>query len=185
MRQLFDPQLLDALEESVQDLWEGTLWRQVVGTTDPLQTNGLGGRWNPSGVEVLYCSLSRQGAEAELRAVLDRQPVPIKRPRRTYQLSARLSKVGRATDSAALVMAGVTLEDVVGPDWSVPQLLGAAADWLGLAGLIVPSARHEDGNLVIVVNRLAAGDYYEVSVEDEGQVPRQFDLSVTGSEGAA
>ena len=54
----------------------------------------------------------------------------------------------------------------MGPDWSTAQLVGRAADWLGIAGMIVPSARHEDGNLVILVNRLAAEDFYELS--DEG-----------------
>lgn len=91
MESLFDPRLLDALEGSTQVGWEGDVWRQVVGTTDPLRPNVLGGRWNPRGVEVLYCSLSRLGAETELRAVLDRQPVPVRRPRRIYRLSVCLS----------------------------------------------------------------------------------------------
>ena len=125
----------------------------------------MGGRWNPRGTEVLYCSLSRRGAETELRAVLDRQPVPVRRPRRTYRLSVGLSGVGNVVAPDFLTASGVTRGDLVGPDWSMAQLVGRAADWLGIAGLLVPSARHEDGNLVILVNRLAAGDFFELSQE--------------------
>lgn len=166
MESLFDPRLLDALEGSTQVGWEGDVWRQVVGTTDPLRPNVLGGRWNPRGVEVLYCSLSRLGAETELRAVLDRQPVPVRRPRRTNRLSVGLSSVGNVAAPDFLTASGITRGDLVGPDWSTTQLVGRAADWLGIAGMIVPSARHEDRNLVILVNRLAADDSYEIS--DEG-----------------
>lgn len=165
MDSLFDPRLLDALEGSIQGGWEGSVWRQVVGTTDPLRTNVMGGRWNPRGVEVLYCSLSRRGAETELRAVLDRQPVPVRRRRRTYRLSVGLSRVGNVGAPDFLNASGITCGSLVGPDWSIAQLVGRAADWLGITGLIVPSARHEDGNLVILVNRLAAADYYELSQE--------------------
>ena len=125
----------------------------------------MGGRRNPRGVEVLYCSLSRRGAETELRAVLDRQPVPVRRPRRTNRLSVGLSRVGNVGDPNFLTASGITRGDIVGPDWSTAQLVGRAADWLGITGLIVPGARHEDGNLVILVNRLAAGDFFELSQE--------------------
>ena len=165
MQELFEPALLDALEESEHDLWEGHVWRQVVGATDPLRANNLGGRWNPPGVEVLYCSLSESGAEIELSAMLDRQPCAIQRSRLTHRLSIKLSRVGEVTESATFAAAGVSRDAVVGSDWSVPQVLGAASEWLGFTGLIVPSARHENSNLVIFVNKLGATDHYEIAAD--------------------
>lgn len=169
MDSLSDPRFVDALQGSIEGGWEGYVWRQVVGMTDPLRTNVLGARWNPRGMEVLYCSLSRRGAELELRAVLDRQPVPVRGPRRTHRLSVGLSKVGIVDAPVFLNASGITRGDLVGTDWSIAQQVGRAADWLGITGLIVPSARHDDGNLVILVNRLVAGDFYELS-QDGGML---------------
>lgn len=160
---LFDLDLLDAIEGAIEERFEADVWRQVVVATDPLKTNAMGGRWNPAGVEVLYCSLTQHGAETELSALLDRQPVEVKRQRVTYRLSVGLSKIARVTDSEAFATAGVSRSTVLGPDLTLPQTLGAAAEWLGLRALIVPSSRHEDGNLVILANRLIGpGDYYEL-----------------------
>ena len=53
-------------------------------------------RWNPSGVETLYCSIDPVTAAAEIDNLLAAQPVPIKRlgsraPRVRAQVSARPS----------------------------------------------------------------------------------------------
>jgi RES domain-containing protein len=160
---LFDLDLLDAIEGSVEEDFEAMVWRQVVSGTDPLKTNSLGARWNPPGVEVLYCSLSARGAELELAALLDRQPRPVTRARYMHQLAVRLAKVARVTDSDAFTAAGVYRDSILGEDMTLSQRIGAAAEWLGLRGLIVPSARHDDGNLVIITNRLVPPhDYYEL-----------------------
>jgi RES domain-containing protein len=160
---LFDLDLLDAIEGSVEEDFEATVWRQIVAGTDPLKTNSLGGRWNPPGVEVLYCSFSERGAELELAALLDRQPRPVKRGRFTHALSVRLASVARVTESEAFIAAGVHRDSILGDDVTLSQRIGAAAEWLGLRGLIVPSARHDDGNLVIIANRLVPPqDNYEL-----------------------
>lgn len=159
---LFDLNLLDAIEGAVE-AFEADVWRQVVSGTDPLKTNLMGGRWNPPGVEVLYCSLTERGAALELAALLDREPRPIKRPRSMQKLAVRLGRVARVTESQAFLSAGAHLSSVLGADLAVPQRIGAAAEWLGLSGIIVPSARHHDGNLVIMANRLVPpDDYYEL-----------------------
>ena len=160
---LFDLDLLDAIEESVEEQFEAFVWRQVVLGTDPLKTNSLGGRWSPPGVEVLYCSLSQRGAELELAALLDRQPRPVLRSRVMHKLEVRLAKVFRVTESEAFLSAGVSRSAVLGRDTTLSQRIGAAAEWLGLRGLVVPSARHDDGNLVVITNRLVPPyDYYDL-----------------------
>jgi hypothetical protein len=44
---------------------------------------------------------------------------------------------------------GLTEADIAGDDFSACQEVGAATDWLGRDGLVVPSARSQSLNLVI------------------------------------
>ena len=41
------------------------------------------------------------------------------------------------------------------------QMIGAAASWLGLGALVVPSVRSSGDNLTMFVSNLAADDFYE------------------------
>jgi len=157
---LFDLDLLDALEAAVEEGFHGRVWRQIVVGTDPHRTNSMGGRWNAAGVEVLYASLSREGAEVELAALLDRQYPPVTRERVMYEMEVSLSKVARL-DHKFLEAAGIDQAALLGDDVTLPQRIGAACEWLGLGGVIVPSARHSSGNLVILAARLAPPDFYE------------------------
>ena len=151
----FRPGLFDALEGSIRDGCEGLGWRQVVGTTDPSRTNVLGGRWNRGGVEVPYCTLGRRGAEMDLRACLDRQPLPVRHRRGTCRLSVGQCGVEAVAGPDFLNWFGTTCGDLVGSDCSTAQLPGCAADRLDIAGMMVPSARHDAGNLLMLGNRLA------------------------------
>lgn len=164
MGPLFDPALLDAIEGAIER-FDRIAWRQVIVGTDPLRTNVMGGRWNPRGVEALYCSLTSRGAQIELQALLDRQSVAIRRAPVAHRLSVVLSRVARVSESAAFAAAGVDRDAVLGPDWTLPQTIGAAAEWLGLAGLLVPSARHDDGNLVILSGELGPADHCQLAPE--------------------
>jgi hypothetical protein len=107
----------------------------------------------------LYGSTSSEGAAAELRFLLERQSIAITKPTRIVRLRARIARI---IDLEAPEAVGVTIENLTGPSWTVPQHIAAAADWLGLAGLLVPSARHHDPNLVILVSRIGADDSIEV-----------------------
>ena len=72
---------------------------------------------------------------------------------------------GEADDLAPF---GYSLDVLVADDWNAPQKVGGAAAWLGFAGILVPSARHPDGNLVVYINHLAPNDAVElVQREDE------------------
>lgn len=90
---LHDPKLLDALEGLiVPSRWEGMVWRRTIGDRHPLTPNSRGARWNPPGVDALYCSLSAGGAEAELAAILAREPVATSKPLRTTPLLVSLAR---------------------------------------------------------------------------------------------
>jgi RES domain-containing protein len=138
------------------------VWRATIGTTDPLRSNTRGARWNPAGVEALYCSTSAKGAEAELRYLLGRQSIDVTRPIEVVRIKARLARVCRVVDVAALASVGVSLDALTETDWNLPQTIASAADWMGLPGLLVPSARLADPNLVILVNHLAPDDFFDI-----------------------
>lgn len=154
----FDPELLDALEASTVDRIEGTAWRQVLAPTSVTRANLRGGRWNPLGVETLYCSLAPATTAAEIDALLAAQPVPIRRQRLTYSIHVELSKVAdlRVDPWAATF----DYEHDLG-NLASCQLIGAAAGWLKLGGLVVPSVRTMGDNLVVFVANQGPDDCLE------------------------
>src|SRR5688500_16031350 len=103
---LHDPRLLDVLEASaLERSWSGQVWRQTIGTRDPLLPNSRGARWNPPQIDALYCSLTEEGARAEVANLLDRQPIPTSKP---LTMSRVETKLGRVLD----VRRAVALEDI-------------------------------------------------------------------------
>lgn len=157
----FDPALLDFLESCMLDRWEGTPWREVLGEGDPLRPNLRGARWNPPGVEALYCSLMRKTATAEVDHLVSLQSVPVRR-RRSVQLSVELTRVVDLQDLGGLGPLGIEEVQLTAKSVDVPRSVGHAASWLGCAGLLVPSVRHSGTNLVIYTNQLAPLDRVEL-----------------------
>jgi len=156
---LHDPKLLDAIESlAVASDWSGTVWRQTIGRRDPLVPNSRGARWNPPSTDALYCSLSEVGARAEVANLFGRQPIPTSKPLVMSQLDVTLGKVVDVRNAPALDALGVTGASMVAEQWEDAQRVGGATAWLGFAGILVPSARHDDGNLVIFVNNLTPDD---------------------------
>jgi RES domain-containing protein len=109
----FAPDLLDLLESRQLDRWKQTVWRQVFESTPPLRPNTLGARWNPPGVEALYCSLSRAAAGAELEYLAGRQSVPIRKRRVVHELEVSLSRVADLRDLSVLEPLGYERNDLL------------------------------------------------------------------------
>lgn len=162
MAHTYDPSFLDLLEARAKPEWSGEVWRQVIGESDPLRPNQRGARWNPPGVEALYCSLEPATAVAEIDHLLSLQPLPILKPRLTVRIAVGLTRVVDLRDGAWLEDLDFDRLDIVGEQYESPQLVGRAVAWLGCAGLLVPSARHEGANLVIFTNQMSADDFVEV-----------------------
>jgi RES domain-containing protein len=74
------------------------------------------------------------------------------------QLRISLSKVADVRGSQQLRALGFGDDELAAEDWTTAQRVGAAAAWLGIAALLVPSARHADGNIVVFVNNLVPDD---------------------------
>lgn len=116
---------------------------------DPLAFSTRGGRWaKPGGAAVLYTSLEREGALAEIShhwAMFD--PLPTK-PVLLHRLVVSTNQTLRLLrgDLTKLGVSDVQLSEL---PYQQTQEIGAAVAFLGHDGLIVPSARWNCQNLIL------------------------------------
>jgi RES domain-containing protein len=149
---------LDALEKRIVQQWEGIAWRVTVGGAEPLRANIRGARWNPRDVEALYASLDRAAAIAETEHLLSLQPIRVAAPRMVSKLSVRLSRLVDLSGAEPIHSLGLKVEDLTGEDWTLPQRIGSAVEFLQIPALLVPSARAKAVNLVLLMKNQSIGD---------------------------
>lgn len=157
--------LIDALEASPAEQFDGRVWRVVPGNRDPLFGSASFGRWGDGSFEVLYTSAEADGALAEMYFHLVRgQPViPSKPEWRLYQLDVMLSRALRLADMASLDALDIDTSSYGSPDYGrrrddqhrTTQEVAEAAHFLDFDGLIVPSARWDCHNVVLFTDRIA------------------------------
>lgn len=154
----FHPELLNALATRVRG-WSGEAWRLVVQGTDPLTANSRGARWNSAEFEALYFSLDARAANAESDYLLDRQPIPVRKPRELYRFEISLARVLDLCDDAELTECGVPAGSLTADSWDTCQAIAEAAyKYLECAAVLVPSARFPACNLVVFLGGMSAGD---------------------------
>jgi RES domain-containing protein len=154
-RKARDLALLDALDSCPREEFQGSAWRIVRDGRDPLLGNPTGARWDPGTFDVLYAALAREGALAEIHFHLSRQPVfPSKVRFHLHELSVRAEGLLHLPDISALERLGVEREKLSELLYARTQEIGDAAQFLGFAGMIVPSARWSGRNLVLFTERL-------------------------------
>lgn len=153
-----DRAILDALEEAESVALDLTVWRVARAGRVPIRGSAASGRWSPGGmVEVLYTSVERQGALAEIGFRLSLEPVwPSRISHEIHQIAARAERTLRFADVDALASFGVDPARYRSFDYESCQTIAAAAHFLEFDGLLVPSARHSSHNLVIFMDRDAA-----------------------------
>jgi RES domain-containing protein len=153
-----DRAILDALEAIVPVSFDGTVWRVTRADREAIRGSDANGRWNPGeAVEVLYTSLERAGALAEIGFRLSLEPVwPSRIEHEIHEISARAERTLRFANVSALAPLGVDGSKYGSFDYETTQAIAAAAHFLELDGLIVPSARHPSLNLVVFMDREAA-----------------------------
>lgn len=164
---IHDPELLDAIERlGAEALDSVTVWRHMFNEHPPELSNTRGARWNPGGLSAIYTSEERQTAVAEGQHAIDSQPIRPTARRFVYELQVSAAKALRIRESD-LPSLGLDRADLVSPDFSACQRVGAHAAFLEYDALIVPSARADGTNVVIFVNELAADAVFErVSSEE-------------------
>jgi len=163
-----DRAVLDALEAISPESLVGSAWRVTRSGTDPprhpLRGSSAHGRWSPGGdVEVLYTSLERDGALAEIGFRLSLEPVwPSRIEHALHEITVNTQRSLRFPDVRSLSGLGVDVGRYESFDYSATQAIAAAAHFLEYDGLIVPSARYDCLNLVVFVDRLAPDGHMEV-----------------------
>lgn len=148
---IHDRILLDALEAPDPEPFQGSVWRVTRKGREPLRGAAAHGRWSPSGeFEVLYTSLTRDGALAGIGHRLSLEPVwPSRIEHQIHEIGVAAERVLHFADVAALVPLGIDSARYRSFDYSASQAIAAAANFLGFDGLIVPNARFDCANLVV------------------------------------
>ena len=123
-----------------------------------IRGSAANGRWSPGGtVEVLYTSLERDGALAEIGFRLSLEPVwPSRIEHEIHEIGVKTIRTLQLADIHGLAAYGVDVSRYESFDYDATQALAAAAHFLEFDGLLVPSARHPSTNLVIFMDRDAA-----------------------------
>ena len=178
-----DRELIDAIDALVAAPFEGTAWRITSEGRSPTNFASGGNRWDDGSFDVLYTSLEREGALAEMRFHLSRgQPViPSKRSYHLHELRVQIRGVIDLTDWDLLSRFGVE-EAKFGRlpylkrdgEYAACQRIGEVVNFLGgddesePSGFMVPNARRAGTNLVILGSYVDADDLNHV--KDHGPI---------------
>lgn len=117
-----------------------------------------GGRFNaPHSFPVIYLCTTRPCVVAEFARQVERQGVTIDGflPRELYQLSASLTKVLDLTMAETLATLGLSTEDLLRDDRTVPHEIGEAAHAHGFQAIRCPSATGVDDVVALMPENLA------------------------------
>lgn len=149
-----DPDLLDRLDSMPKESFVGDVFRATRLSLSPLAGSYNGGRWMPpDAAAIVYTSLARNGALAEIVFHWSRlNPRPTK-PVMIHKLRARLQRTLRVSE-ADLPDLGISIANYKSVNPSRTQEIGAAAEFLGCDGLIAPSARWACDSLMLFPERM-------------------------------
>ncbi len=183
---LHDQALLDWLADFSPTSFEGIGFRATRRGLDPLVPSTSGGRWMPADTEpVLYTSLERNGAIAEVIQHWSRQNPPPSKPLLVHTLQIKVGRMLSISDQT-LKGYGIPWPDPDATSGSRTQAIGAAAAYLGYDSIRVPSARRANDNLILVFTNLDPGDNLKIvgdpesvhwqSWKDETEVGKPIEL---------
>jgi len=168
-----DLRLLDAIDAFAREPFARSVWRVAREGRDPLAGAPSISRWCDGTFDVLYTSLERGGALAEIFALLSIQPVfPSKVRFLVHRLKVRAGSAIRFADLATLAKLGVDVTRYRDRDYSRTQPIADAAYFLGFDGLIAPSARWECANAVLFTERIPPG---KIQIAKSEQIPIDWD----------
>lgn len=164
-----DRTILDALAALAPESYEGAVWRVVRAGRDPLRSSTAQGRWSPGGeFEVLYTSLERQGALAEIGYRLSLEPVwPSLMKHEVHMIAARTERSLRFASVESLGPLGIDPATYDSFDYTQTQAVAAAAHFLEFDGLLVPSARAACTNLVLFLDHMSDGCRLELTESED------------------
>ena len=156
-RRVHDRNILDALETIDPERFTGEVWRVARRGREALRGSTANGRWSPSGgeFEVLYTSLERDGALAEIGYRLSLEPVwPSRIEHELHLIAVETERTLRFASLESLAPFGVEIARYHTFEYQPTQAIAAAAYFLEFDSLVVPSARFRCPNLVIFTERV-------------------------------
>jgi RES domain-containing protein len=160
---IYRPEMLDILQSAAASAWNGTVYRHMFGAHSPARTNTEGARWNALGLAAIYASCERETALAERTITSAFQPLPPSVKRTLFTIRGCLKNVIDLTAAELLPRLGIT-DDVLSSIDHLPcRTIGAAVNWLGHEGLLVPSARRRGGTNLVIFPQDLATSIFEVT----------------------
>lgn len=149
----FSAELAQAIDDLGPSTWSGIGYRHTSPRRNALSGAGAaisGGRWNPTGVSTVYLVAPRETCLAEFHRMAEGQGKGVVSflPRTIHRVAVTNLVVLDLRSDEALSPVGLAQTDLAGP-WPQCQAVGAAAQFLGLGGVVAPSATRE--GLVIAV----------------------------------
>jgi RES domain-containing protein len=158
---IIEPRLLDTIEGFGTERFTGEVYRHVVASRDPLAPSRAGGRWGPPGeFSVLYTALRADIARAELAHLLSQSSNPPSAERRLWRIRIEISGVLDLTDPARLRLLDIDPDDFAAAGAACARA-GRAANFLGVKGLLAPSARARGTNAMVLFDNLEPTDRVE------------------------
>src|SRR5216683_1560192 len=129
---IHDRVVLDALAALDPEPFRGGVWRVTRKGREPLRGGAADGRWSSSGeFEVLYTSLEREGALAEIGYRLSLEPVwPSRIEHELHAIAVETERTLRFADPTSLVPFDVDIARYRSFDYQATQALAAAAHFL-------------------------------------------------------
>lgn len=165
-RRARDLDLLDAIDAFKREPFSQPVWRVAREEREPTLGAATNSRWCDGTFDALYTSLERDGALAEIHALLSLQPVfPSKIRSFVHKLAIDARATLRLADLSTLARLGVDAARYRERDYAKTQAIAEAAYFLGFDGLIAPSARWDCLNLALFTDRLAPGEIAVVETE--------------------
>lgn len=172
-RRARDLGLLDAVDAFKREAIDLDVWRLVRAGRDPAQGGPSRSRWCNGAFDVLYTSFDREGAYAEIYALLSLQPVfPSKDRWCVHKLKVSAAQTLRLADLEVLAKLGVESAWYKDRDYDRTQAIADAAFFLGFDGLIAPSARWTCLNLVLFTERIPPD---QIQIVESRETPVSWD----------
>ncbi|WEG08921.1 RES domain-containing protein [Microbacterium horticulturae] len=146
-----DEELVQHVDQLGSAGWTSTTHRYTAARRDPLSGAGarlFGGRWNPKDIfATIYLAQPLAACLGEVeRTAKSQSTTPDVLLRASYtlhEINVTNLPVLDLRDEHALAHVGLTLADISDPDWTACQAVGNAAWFLGLGGVLAPSATEE------------------------------------------
>ncbi|MDA2889807.1 RES domain-containing protein [Mycolicibacterium sp. BiH015] len=128
--------------------WSGTCYRYTTAHRDPLSGEGarrFGGRWNPASLfPAIYLTDSAQACMVEVdraaQAASTTAEKMLEAAYRVHTVAVEELAVLDLTTTEAREAVGLDDDDIHGDDWSACQVVGHAAWFLHVQGVLVPAA---------------------------------------------